>query len=232
MLAALKHTSVDGLLCLGDAIQGGPQPAQVVARLRELACPVVMGNADAWLLTGEETGAEVISSERLKMMHAVRAWSLSQLSQSDQEFIDAFQPVVELKLANDFTVLGYHGSPKSFDDVILPDIAVEKLAEYLQGHTAHVYCGGHTHVQFMRRLGAGPQFHFNPGSVGLAYSHHQPEENFQADVWAEYAILEWQAGHLALKFQRVPFDVKTLIAVYQHSGRPHAETAMAQYLGR
>ena len=42
------------MVCLGDAIQGGPQPAQVVSRLKELACPVVMGNADAWLLTGVE----------------------------------------------------------------------------------------------------------------------------------------------------------------------------------
>jgi predicted phosphodiesterase len=37
---------VDQIVCLGDAIQGGPQPAQVIAHLRTLGCPVVMGNAD------------------------------------------------------------------------------------------------------------------------------------------------------------------------------------------
>jgi predicted phosphodiesterase len=32
-----KEDTIDQIVCLGDAIQGGPQPAQVVARLRELA---------------------------------------------------------------------------------------------------------------------------------------------------------------------------------------------------
>ena len=39
--ADLQRHPVDQIVCLGDAVQGGPQPAQVVARLREIACPVV-----------------------------------------------------------------------------------------------------------------------------------------------------------------------------------------------
>src|SRR5688572_22098559 len=93
-LADLKRESVDQLVCLGDAIQGGPQPAQTVAWLRDLACPVVMGNADAWLLTGVETSHEAIPEARLKKMNAVRDWSLTQLSQSDRAFIETFQPTV------------------------------------------------------------------------------------------------------------------------------------------
>jgi predicted phosphodiesterase len=232
VLADLKDQAVDRMVCLGDAIQGGPQPAQVVHRLRELGCLVVMGNADAWLLTGEETGDEGITSERLKAMNEVRAWSLGQLSDADRAFIAAFQPTVELALDEGFKLLAYHGSPKSFDDVILPDIALDKLTAFLDGHAADVYCGGHTHVQFVRRLGAGPQLHFNPGSVGFAYSHHQPDENFQADPWAEYAVLTVGSGQRGLEFRRVPFDVAALIDVYARSGRPHADTAIAQYRGR
>ncbi len=47
ILKDISHQFVDQMVCLGDAVQGGPQPAQVVNRLRELACPVVMGNADS-----------------------------------------------------------------------------------------------------------------------------------------------------------------------------------------
>jgi predicted phosphodiesterase len=36
MLANLDGPSIDRLVCLGDAVQGGPQPAQVVQRLRTL----------------------------------------------------------------------------------------------------------------------------------------------------------------------------------------------------
>src|SRR5690349_17179247 len=65
VLADLQRDGVDWIVCLGDAIQGGAQPAETVARLRDLGCPIVMGNADAWLLTGEETGAEGPPSEQL-----------------------------------------------------------------------------------------------------------------------------------------------------------------------
>jgi putative phosphoesterase len=232
MLNDLHREQVDQIVCLGDAIQGGPQPAEVVARLRALACPVVMGNADAWLLTGQETGAENISEERQRKMNDVRDWSLNQLSATDRAFIQDFQPTVQLSLEGDLTLLCFHGSPASFDDVILPDISQEELFKLLGGYDAQVMTGGHTHVQHLRRLGADARLFFNPGSVGLAYSHHQPEDNFQADPWAEYAILTSEGRRLALEFRRIPFDFTALIAVYQTSGRPHAEASIAQYRGR
>ena len=80
MLADAERQQMDHFLCLGDAVQGGAQPAETVARLRELGCPIVMGNADAWLLSGRVTGNETVSSERLQAMHEVREWSLTQLS--------------------------------------------------------------------------------------------------------------------------------------------------------
>lgn len=230
VLADLKAQAVDQYLCLGDAIQSGPQPAYVVARLRELGCPVVLGNADAWMLTGEETGAEPIPEERLRKMKAVRQWSLAQLSADDQAFIAAFQPTVQLDPGG-VTLLGYHGSPRSFDDVILPDSPADQIAAYLAGQPADIYCGGHTHVQFLRRLGPGPAYHFNPGSVGFAYSHHQQGRRFQADPWAEYAILSVERGRSALSFHRTPLDVAALITAYLESGRPFADEAAAQYQG-
>src|SRR5262245_56867456 len=98
VLADLSRDKIDHLVCLGDAIQGGPQPVEVVARLRALACPVVMGNADAWLLTGEETGSEPITPERLAKLNEVRVWSLAQLSDEDRAFIADFQPTVTIPL--------------------------------------------------------------------------------------------------------------------------------------
>ncbi len=58
VLQDIRRQGIEQVVCLGDALQGGSQPAQTLARLRELNCPVVMGNADAWLLTGQSTSAE------------------------------------------------------------------------------------------------------------------------------------------------------------------------------
>src|SRR4051794_15200336 len=94
VLADLAGRATDRLVCLGDAIQGGVQPAETVARLRELGCPVVLGNADAFMLTGKSTGGEPTTP----LMNTVREWSLSQLSEDDRAFIGAFVPTVEIPL--------------------------------------------------------------------------------------------------------------------------------------
>ena len=227
VLADLRGHPADQIVCLGDAIQGGPQPAQVARRLKDLGCPVVMGNADAWLLTGEETGREQITAERLRKISVIREWSLAQLSDDQLAFIASFQPTVELPIGEGHSLLCFHGSPTSFDDIILPQTPEEEFQQFLGAFSAHTLTGGHTHVQFIRRI--GDRFFFNPGSVGLAYSHHQPENQFRTDPWAEYALLTTEGTHVGLEFRRVPFDVAELIRVYAASGRPYADEAMAQY---
>ena len=227
VLSDIKQKGADQIVCLGDAIQGGPQPAEVVQNLRALNCPVVMGNADAWLLSGEETGDEGIPPERLRKMGEIRLWSLSQLTQGDKTFISSFQPTVTIPLEMDFDLLCFHGSPASFDDIILPDAPKDIFNKYLGAYSDHILTGGHTHAQQIRRN--GELFFFNPGSVGFAYSHYQPDGQFHADPWAEYAILTVENGQTGLEFRRIPFDVEELIHIYRKSGRPFADEAIAQY---
>ena len=216
MLADLKGEAIDQMVCLGDAIQGGPQPLEVV-----------MGNADDWLLSGHDSGAEQIGEERLKKMEAVRQWQLAQLSESDLAFIQDFKPTVDIGLPGGQTLLCYHGPKKSFDDVILPTTPEEEVRQFLEPEPHIIYCGGHTHMQFVRHFGR--TFHFNPGSVGFAYRHDQPDSNFRADPWAEYALLTCEQTRLRLEFRRLPFEVSRLIEIYRASGRPYTEEAIEQY---
>lgn len=232
VLDDLRTHPADQIICLGDAIQGGPQPAQVVRRLQELGCPVVMGNADAWLLSGVDTGNEITSEERERTLNAVRDWSLVQLSPEDKAFIQGFRPTVEVELEAGRKLLCFHGSPDSFDDIMLPDTSQADLFKFLGRHNAEAMTGGHTHVQYVRRIGADGRIFFNPGSVGLAYSHHQPEGEERMDPWAEYAVLTSEGSRLALEFRRVPYDVTPLLDAYRISGRPYAERAVTQYGGR
>jgi predicted phosphodiesterase len=225
--ADIQGQNVDQIVCLGDAVQGGPQPAQVVQRLRRLNCRVVMGNADAWLISGVETADEGIPPERLRKMGEIRTWSLSQLSEDDREFISNFQPTINMSLGDGLDLLCFHGSPASFDDVILPAAPEEELQKFLGAYAGHILTGGHTHAQQIRRI--GDHFFFNPGSVGFAYSHQQPDDNFHADPWAEYAILTAKSSQISLEFRRVPFDAKELVRTYRESGRPFADEAIAQY---
>ncbi len=225
--ADIQKQNVDQIVCLGDAVQGGPQPADVVQRLRRLNCPVVMGNADAWLISGVETANEGIPPERLKKMGEIRNWSLSQLTEDDIDFIANFEPTITIPLEDGLDLLCFHGSPTSFDEIILPAAPEEEFQKILGPYADHVLTGGHTHAQQIRRN--SKYFFFNPGSVGFAYSHQQSDDDFHADPWAEYAILMAENGQVSLEFRRVPFDTKELIRIYRKSGRPFAEEAIKQY---
>jgi putative phosphoesterase len=222
VLADLRSESVDQIICLGDAIQGGPQPAETVQRLRALQCPIVMGNADAWLLEEESDAGEPSSQE----MRDVRLWSLAQLSSDDQSFIQKFQPTVETTLEEQ-RLLCFHGSPTSFNDILLPRTPAEEWERLLGPYTPAIMTGGHTHTQQLRRIGAG--MFFNPGSVGLAYDVLQAHDQIQMNAWAEYAILTSEQGRLSLDFRRLPYDVEQIIEIYRASGRPHSDSRIDEY---
>ena len=226
LLADLQTRAIDQLVCLGDAIQGGAQPAETAARLRSLQCPIVMGNADAWLLSGQETGGEATS----KQQAAVRSWSLAQLSEEDRTFIQNFRPTVELELSG-AKMLFFHGSPSSFDDILLPDTSEEEFQRLLGSQRVALLAGGHTHTQQIRRI--NDAWFINPGSVGLAYNlmanRLRLEAQFQTDAWAEYAIVTAEEHDLRVEFMRVPYDLEQFLAVLAASGRPFADEFAASY---
>ncbi len=223
-LADIRRRAIDQIVCLGDAIQGGAQPTETVACLRALACPVVMGNADAWLLNGINTSPTETTSQQ---QEDVRQWSLSRLSAADLQFIESFQPTLEIALEGDNRLLCFHGSPDSFDDLIFPETSVEEIQRLLGSFAPAIMTGGHTHTQQIRRVGEG--LFFNPGSIGVAYDRQVPDEQVRLDPWAEYAILSSEGEQIGIEFRRVPYDVAELIRIYQASGRPHAERSVAEY---
>ena len=47
VLAQIDAEGIERVVCLGDVATLGPQPREVIARVRALGCPVVMGNTDA-----------------------------------------------------------------------------------------------------------------------------------------------------------------------------------------
>ncbi|HLG76702.1 MAG TPA: metallophosphoesterase family protein [Ktedonobacteraceae bacterium] len=149
VLEDIRRQDIEQIVCLGDAIQGGAQPAETAARLRELNCPVVMGNADDWLLTGKVTSTQEKISEQQR---AVRTWVLGQLSNEDLAFIRQFQPTIEIPLEGGKKLLCFHGSPHSYDDILLPETPDETFRQLLGGFNANLLTGGHTHMQQLRRL--------------------------------------------------------------------------------
>ncbi|HNO31986.1 MAG TPA: metallophosphoesterase family protein [Anaerolineales bacterium] len=229
VLEHAKQKGFDQIICNGDMIQGGPQPHETVQLLREMKCPIVIGNSDAWLLTGVETDADSISEERRKKLNLVREWSLDKLTEEDRAFIHAFHPTVIMDLGHGKSLLAFHGSPTSFDQILLPSTPEDEFQNTLKPYAGHILTGGHVHLQYTRRLCSSSNFYFNPGSVGVAFNHAQENEQKLLDPWAEYAILTQDSAQTCLEFVRVDLDMDKVVAMYRESDRPFANEMMGQY---
>jgi len=221
VLEDVERLGVDEILCLGDVVQGGTEPAQTLDRLADLGCETVLGNADAFLLEVPVDSPEPVTDRQLE----VRDWTLSQLDPSQLEQIRSFAPVVRREL-DGLSLLLFHGSPRSYDDVLLPELGGEALEPFL-GHDVALLTGGHTHLQWTRRIEDG--IYVNPGSVGVSYDRHTDPPVLRP--LAEWALVTVAAGTVAVEFRQVPYAVEDFRAAAARSGRPHAAEFAAQLAG-
>jgi len=217
-LADVERLGVEEVVCLGDVVQGGSEPAQTLDRLAALRCETVLGNADAFLLAVRDDDPEPVTERLLE----VREWTLSELSSAQVEQIRAFTPVVHREL-DGVSLLLFHGSPRSYDDVLLPELSGEAL-EPLLGHGAGLLAGGHTHLQWTRRI--DDALYVNPGSVGVSYDRHPDPPVLRA--LAEWALVTVADGAVAVEFRQVPYSVEDFRAAAERSGRPYADEFAAQ----
>ncbi len=224
VLADLDQHPVDHIVCLGDAILGGAQPAETASRLRALDCPVVLGNADAWLLSGDEN---VLTQKISSAQRAIREWTLLQLTPDDRVFLGAFPPTLEIDLGISRPLLCFHGSPSSYNDILLPTTPENEFQQLVGAYDQFILAGGHTHLQQIRHW--GETFFFNPGSVGFARDPQWQGAGFRLYPWAEYAILSVDRFGLGIEFRRVPIDLAKLLLTIRVSGRPDAEILAGWY---
>jgi putative phosphoesterase len=220
VVRALERLEPDLVVSLGDVAQGGAQPAQTLDRLRSLGARTVLGNSDAFLLAVPVDSPEPVTERQLE----VRNWTLGELDAEHESYLRSFEPTVSIELAGQ-RILCFHGSPRSYDDVLLPewpDATVEPFAT----PGTDLLAGGHTHTQWTRCI--GDALFVNPGSVGLAYDRHEGDELRLAPV-AEYALVVVDDLGLSVELRRVPYSLEALRAAVLASGRPSADEFAAEW---
>jgi predicted phosphodiesterase len=218
VLADLANRAVDEI-CLGDLAAGGPQPAEVVGRLRELDCQVIRGNADNWLLDGLPAGR----SEETRRLGEVVAWVREQLAADDLDYLAALQPTTTISVADGLSLFCFHGSPRADIDSLLATTAEHELDElFAAAPQAHVFAGGHSHRQLLRPY--RQSLLVNPGSVGLPLGSLVSSPGAPPlPSWAEYALVEVDGADVEVTFRRVAVDVAPLAAATEPM--PHSTWA-------
>ena len=193
----------DELLCLGDLVGYGPQPNEVVERLRGLRPDVVlMGNHDHAVVTGDTEGFSENAAEAVD-------WTRGQIREEHRQYLATLKPT--FKLEREGTTLGlYHGSPRDpLTEYIYPGMSEGSARALIRQGGANVLLLGHTHVPMLYAFDRATLA--NPGSVG------QPRDG---DPRASFAVLTITGHQVDFKIQRVSYDVEPVAKRIRDSGLP------------
>jgi putative phosphoesterase len=223
VLADIRRTGVDQVVCLGDVATLGPCPNAVIEILGELGCRCILGNHDEFLLDAEL----VHTYSRAPQVVASINWTRSRLSRAELDFLRGFERSCEMRLAKS-TVHLFHGSPRSHMEDILASTPPEALDAMLAGTTAAVLAGGHTHIQMLRQHHG--RLLVNPGSVGFAFKDHVAGRVPTILSHAEYATIEEFEGVIGVGLRRLALDKSKLRQAQSDTEHPLGPWLREQYV--
>lgn len=222
VLNDISQRGVDLIGCLGDVAANGPDPAGAVDRIIELACPVVIGNTDADMVSVPDwwhDPAAVGARDAAKRVIDISHWCASQLSDTHTKFLAGLPKTVEIDLGDGALLLAFHGSPKSAIDIITATTPPDELDRMLAHSEGSVLAGGHTHVPMVRRHRT--KTIINPGSVGLPFAAYGYAGDAPVLDHAAYALITTNGSKLKIDLRQVPIDREQLSRQVSSSGMPH-----------
>ncbi|WP_281886011.1 metallophosphoesterase [Paenibacillus sp. YYML68] len=206
------------IICLGDLVGKGPQPAEAVDRIRHVCEHVVKGNWDEGISKPQDKEAGIWTQERLS---AEQLHYLSSLPFS----IDLWLSGRRVRLVHASAVSVYHRvlrkSPKAEKQRMFDNTA--ETGGFLSTDlTPNVVAYGDIHVPYMRTLRTEREdglMLLNIGSVGAPYD---------GLPHASYMLLQGvrdseQPAPFGVQWVRVPYDVERAIAIAEAAGLPQLE---------
>jgi putative phosphoesterase len=145
--AALDHfdkLGVAQVVCAGDVVDGGDQPEDVIALLRDRGIPTVQGNHDRWVLRRHDNGEPEHDGDARKLHLSPGAISwLAGLLKTWRKTIEGVRVVV------------VHGTPLSDMAGVYPETGSSELERTLERAEADVLVCGHTHVPLAKHVSGG-----------------------------------------------------------------------------
>lgn len=216
VLTDIADQGVSEILCLGDSIGYGPDPGEVLAELRRLGVPSVLGNHE-YAVRNPVYRTQMNADPRRSM-----EMTLAMLSEEDLAQIDGLEPVL--------TVAGarlVHGCPPKSPTCYLFYPSAQMLERLFASIPERLCFYGHTHVLSFFEEGLPPEkgmeaelgtyrlrpdrrYLVNPGSVG------QPRDGINNR--AKYLIWDRERG--TVTYRDVAYDVQRTVNSLRRLGFP------------
>ncbi|AFZ70069.1 putative phosphoesterase [Caldisphaera lagunensis DSM 15908] len=206
----VKNENFDEVLFLGDAVDYGPKPAEVIDKLKELGAKSVLGNHDNALIYN----IDCMCGEATHWISVYfrENYTKKMVNRSQIDYLKNFKIKLEIDIDGFGKGLLTHGSPSNplygylypwlSDDNITKMLYKELRLKSDENKTPKlaydIYLIGHTHYQFMKKI--NNSIIINPGSAG------EPRDN---DYRAAYAIIDTETKNIILK--RIKYNVDKVI---------------------
>jgi predicted phosphodiesterase len=205
---------VDEVILGGDLAQGGAQPAEVVDEIRELGWAAVRGNADDLLVRLSDGMAAKEALREAEASHgalpegvAVHAeWSAGRLGPERIEYLRSLPMRLERGPFAFGSVVLFHATPWSTEDVVLPDADEETADRMVREGGGRLLVYGHIHTPYQRRVGGSVLM-----SVG-AVSGSNDE-----DARPAYTIVSLDTT-ISVEVRRVDWPIEERLAAYRLAG--------------
>jgi putative phosphoesterase len=226
VLEELERSGVD-LVVFGGDVAAGPMPVETIEVLAGYAGPArfVRGNADRLMVESFDG--------RLGAGEFVDFWPASMLSRIHRDFLNKFEPTVEVSVNGLGSVVCCHAGLDSDElPIITPATLDEVIAEAMASANDRLVVAGHTHMQFDRRVGGGRMV--NAGSVGRPYED-QPGA-YWAMLGPEVALrrtaYDFAAAAEAVRRTKFPEREQIAATIVRPTTREEAITTFERLAGR
>lgn len=208
IVADLERRAPDVVVHGGDLALMGPQPAEVVDRLRELGWPGVVGNTDELLWRPEIHDEQLRKAPKLRRVIELLfdEYAPATLERLDPDRLAWLRGLpAELRIG-DLVVV--HAAPGNLWRAPMPGAADDELAEAYAPLEAARVVYGHIHRPYVRALDS--MVVANSGSAGMPWD---------GDPRASYLLFDGGEASVV----RVDYDVECDAALLRRSGHPDAE---------
>ena len=197
----LGQIDAEEVYCLGDLVDYGADPNEVIGALRARRVRCILGNHDWAALTGDTS----MLNARAAMSSV---WTRKALTEESAQFLRALPQELRAKVLVDayFT----HGSPDDrLWEYVDPRTHSDLFGHYLDRLKVRLIGLGHTHIPYVWKEDGRTVF--NPGSVG------QPRDG---DWRASFAELAIRGSDVRVEIRRVEYDRERAASKIRAAGLP------------
>jgi predicted phosphodiesterase len=196
ILKDASERGIDEFIFCGDYVSDGPEPEEVIQRIKSLNGHCVRGNREDYMLSYHAGHAAEWDTS---LQCAPLLWTYKKLSKSSIEFIKALPDKKSIEILQ-YEIMISHGTPYSTTDVIKPFKNDEKFRKITSDFNENVFILGHTHHVWGLKF--KDRYFVNAGCSGLPIPGSYPTSYFT------YVIMNISKDGLNFEKVNIPCDFK------------------------